>query len=544
MGRGLEGLARVRTTKDFVRPTGRLRVDNEAVAECRELAAEISRPIEELAANNTTVSIERSCLRLVGVDGVEGEGTEAVPIPNRVVDEVRNALGLERGVMLPFFHAVEAGCGNIQTAAEQIARGEVLPTWPEGVDAELAKERALQETGAAVDRVAGAADERSQVIEEVGEASKPWLYLIVATGNIHEDIPQAQAAARNGADVIAVIRSTGQSLLDYVPYGATTDGFAGTFATQENFKLMRAALDEVGTELGRYIRLTNYASGLCMPEIAAMAAMERLDMMLNDCMYGIIFRDINMQRTFVDQHFSRMIHALAGIVINTGEDNYLTTADAVDAAHTVLASQFLNEHLALQAGLPTEQMGLGHAFEVDPDVDDQILLELSHAQLIRECFPNAPLKYMPPTKHMTGNVFQGFLYDGMFNLVGAMTGQDIILLGMMTEGIHTPFLSDRDLALENARYIFGGAARLAGELRFEEGGEVERRAAQVLEECRQMLRKVADIGMFAAIEAGMFADTVRTRDGGKGLEGVVAKTDGYWNPIIDELRMTTGVADG
>jgi beta-lysine 5,6-aminomutase alpha subunit len=187
-------------------------------------------------------------------------------------------------------------------------------------------------------------------------------------------------------------------------------------------------------------------------------------------------------------------------------------------------------------------MGLGHAFEVDPDVEDQILLELAHAQLIRECFPNSPLKYMPPTKHMTGNVFQGFLYDGMFNLIGALTGQDIILLGMMTEGIHTPFLSDRDLALENARYIFGGAARLAGELRFEPGGEVERRGAQVLEECRQMLRKVADIGMFAAIEAGMFADTVRTREGGKGLNGVIEKNDDYWNPVVDLLHEKVGVA--
>lgn len=534
----------MKTKRDFVRPTGRLRVDADVVAECRELAAEISRPIEELARSNTTVSIERSCLRLVGVDGVQSEGTEAVPIPNRVVDEVRNAIGLERGVLLPFFHAVESGCGDIQSAAEQIASGEFTPVQPEGVDAEIAMERARREAQAAVDLIAGAADRRREVIEKVGEANKPWLYLIVATGNIHEDIPQAQAAARNGADVIAVIRSTGQSLLDYVPYGATTDGFAGTFATQENFRLMRAALDEVGAELGRYIRLTNYASGLCMPEIAAMAAMERLDMMLNDCMYGIIFRDINMQRTFVDQHFSRMVHALAGIVINTGEDNYLTTADAVDAAHTVLASQFLNERLALEAGLTEEQMGLGHAFEVDPDVEDQILLELAHAQLIRECFPNSPLKYMPPTKHMTGNVFQGFLYDGMFNLIGALTGQDIILLGMMTEGIHTPFLSDRDLALENARYIFGGAARLAGELRFEPGGQVERRAAQVLEECRQMLRKVADIGMFAAIEAGMFADTVRTSEGGKGLNGVIQKNEDYWNPIVDLLYEKVGVVHG
>ena len=86
------------------------------------------------------------------------------------------------------------------------------------------------------------------------------------------------------------------------------------------------------------MRLTNYASGLCMPEIAALAGLERLDMMLNDSMYGILFRDINPIRTFVDQRFSRQIHARAGIIINTGEDNYLTTADAVEAAHTVTVS--------------------------------------------------------------------------------------------------------------------------------------------------------------------------------------------------------------
>ena len=532
----------MKTDRPFERPIGRLDLDHGVVEECRRLAAEISRPVEELALTHTTVSIERACLRLTGVDGVEGTGVEAEPIPNRVVDAIRRAVGLERGAMIPFFHAVESGCGDIQSTAEEISRGELTPEWPEGTDLEIARERARREAEVAVEMIAGAATGRAERITKTGDSPKPWFYLIVATGNIYEDIPHAQAAAREGADVIAVIRSTGQSLLDYVPYGATEDGFAGTFATQENFRLMRAALDEVGEELGRYIRLTNYASGLCMPEIAAMAAMERLDMMLNDCMYGIIFRDINMQRTFIDQHFSRMIHSLAGIVINTGEDNYLTTADAVDAAHTVLASQFLNERAALAAGLPSEQMGLGHAFEIDPEVPDQILLEIAHAQLIRECFPDSPLKYMPPTKHMTGDIFQGFLLDGMFNMVGAMTGQDIMLLGMLTEGVHTPFLSDRDLALGNANYIFRGAASLAGEVQFLPGGDVDRRAKQVLEETRQMLSKVADIGMFAAIEAGMFADTSRPHDGGKGLDGVVKRDAGYINPITDRLSERVGVA--
>ena len=45
--------------------------------------------------------------------------------------------------------------------------------------------------------------------------------------------------AEAGGDIVAVIRSTAQSLLDYVPYGPTTEGYGGTFATQANFRIMR-----------------------------------------------------------------------------------------------------------------------------------------------------------------------------------------------------------------------------------------------------------------------------------------------------------------
>ena len=67
---------------------------------------------------------------------------------------------------------------------------------------------------------------------------------------------------------------------------------------------------------------------------------------------------------------------------------------------------------------------------------------------------------MPPTKHMTGDVFRGYLLDGFFNLVGAMTGQGILLVGMMTEAVVTPWLSDRDLALQNVRYVLNAAGGL------------------------------------------------------------------------------------
>jgi beta-lysine 5,6-aminomutase alpha subunit len=270
-----------------------------------------------------------------------------------------------------------------------------------------------------------------------------------------------------------------------------------------------------------------------MPEIAALAGMERLDMMLNDCMYGIIFRDINMRRTFIDQRFSRMIHARAGIIINTGEDNYLTTADAVDEAHTVVASQLLNERFGLDAGLAPWQLGLGHAFEIDPQLPDQWLLELAHAQLVRELFPDAPLKYMPPTRHMTGNVFLGYLLDGMFHLTGVLTEQEILLVGMMTEGIHTPFLSDRDLAIENARYMARTARNVAAEWWLPADGRMSARANEVLAQTLALLRRIEDKGLFEAIRGGEFADTSRPPDGGHGLDGVIPIEDGYVNPFLD-----------
>src|SRR5690606_1506258 len=130
-------------------------------------------------------------------------------------------------------------------------------------------------------RIADRRREREEMLARLPMGPAPWLYVIVATGDIMQDVVQAQAAAEQGADIIAVIRTTGQSLLDYVPHGATREGFGGTYATQENFRIMRKALDEVGERLGRYIMLVNYCSGLCMPEIAALGALERLDMMLN-----------------------------------------------------------------------------------------------------------------------------------------------------------------------------------------------------------------------------------------------------------------------
>ncbi len=517
-----------------VHTDARLRLDPAVVGRARSLAARAGEPVVKLTTEHTTVSVERAVLRLAGLSGADAEG---IPWVNRLVDSVRDSCGLDQGIALPVWDALRrSDSPDLTVLAQKAAAGSVEFAIPTGKDAEGALQLARAAAADGISRVDNSRVERERLIARYGDPKPPWIYLIVATGDIYEDVPQAQAAARAGADVIAVIRSTGQSLLDYVPEGATREGYAGTYATQENFRIMRAALDDVSKELGRYVRLTNYASGLCMPEIAALAGLERLDMMLNDSMYGILFRDINPIRTFVDQRFARQIHARAGIIINTGEDNYLTTADAVEAAHTVTVSQLLNEYFAKEAGLSDAQLGLGHAFEINPDLPNSFRLELAHALLARELFPAAPLKWMPPTKHMTGDVFRGYLLDGFFNLVGALTGQGILLVGMMTEAVVTPWLSDRDLALQNVRYVLNAVGDLHEDFHPAPNGFIVQRGHQVLGEAVELLERIVDDTLLAAIADGTFGLMKRPADKGKGLDGVVRKASGYVNPVSEILQ--------
>ena len=499
------------------------------MAYARQLAAGVAADVQRFVDGYTTVAVERTLCRLLGIDGVDAN---SVPLPNVVVDSLKAAGVLGEGALFYVGNAMVVTGKTPMQIAEEIADGKLDITKLE-IRPKAEIDKALEAPmKASVEKIKARRKRREDYIEKIGEGPKPYIYVIVATGNIYEDVVQAEAAARQGADIIAVIRTTGQSLLDYVPYGATTEGFGGTYATQENFRIMRQALDKVGEEVGRYIRLCNYCSGLCMPEIAVMGAFEGLDVMLNDALYGILFRDINMQRTMIDQFFSRVINGFAGVIINTGEDNYLTTADAVEAAHTVLASDIINEQLALIAGLPEEQMGLGHAFEMDPMLENGFLLELAQAQMAREIFPKAPLKYMPPTKFMTGNIFRGHIQDALFNMVGIWTNQGIQLLGMPTEAIHTPFMSDRFLSIENAKYIFNNMKSIGDEVEFKEGGIIRTRAKEVLDKAIELLEKLDKEGLFTALEKGIFADVKRPRNGGKGLDGVTPKGPNYMNPFI------------
>jgi beta-lysine 5,6-aminomutase alpha subunit len=186
--------------------------------------------------------------------------------------------------------------------------------------------------------------------------------------------------------------------------------------------------------------------------------------------------------------------------------------------------------------VPDEQIALGDAFEIDPPVVNGLLLQWAQAQLTRELFPECPVKYMPPTRHMDGNLYRTHACDSLFNLVTIATGQGIQTIGVPTEGIFTPHVHDRVIGLENVNYVFDSARDLGSEIEFRRGGIVQTRAQEVLAGAHELLERIAEIGLFAALGEGVFGDVPRQVDEGRGVEGIVEAHEDYLNPASELMR--------
>ena len=383
-------------------------IDERKVAHCRALAADIADDVQRYIDAHTTR--RRRAHHRCAPTASTGPTTRARRSSTRAVDRYHEAGLLGRGI------ASSSGARSSPGAASRAGRRRAprLRARARPRRGRPGAGRRAREALAAAHR-RGARAHRPRPRRARGAARRS-----VAAGrdaaqvrhrrhrqHLRRRRPGQGRRARAGADIVAVIRATAQSLLDYVPARRDDRGLrrhlrhAGELQDHPRARSTRRP-----SEHGRYIHQTNYSSGLCMAEIAWMAAVERLDMLLNDAMYGILFRDINMCRTFVDQYVSRRFIARAGIVINTGEDNYLTTADAVEKAHTVLASQFINEAFAHARGPPRGADGPRPRLRDRPVARGHASCSRSRRRSSSGRSSTAhPIKWMPPTKHKTGDIF-------------------------------------------------------------------------------------------------------------------------------------------
>ena len=195
----------------------KLNLDRDVIDQCRELAESIVRPIQSYINRHSTVSIERTVLRLLGFDGAyELEAGMPFPMANLIVDK------LERPVLANGVASVIAAIKNKYPRWEQakigekIIRGEIDFKELEDLPQDQITKTLKPWVDSAIRHIDKMRYTRQDKIHDLGSGRSPLKYVIVATGNIYEDVKHALSAARLGADIISYFKSMAKEM--GVPY--------------------------------------------------------------------------------------------------------------------------------------------------------------------------------------------------------------------------------------------------------------------------------------------------------------------------------------
>ena len=171
----------------------RLGLDPTLINRARNAAAHVADDMDGFVAKRSTVAIERTALRLMGIDGVNEDD---IPLPNLVVEAAQDANLLGDGISRVIARAVVATGRDPQVIAEAIADGDLrLDTLPD-VDEATVREIGQDLAEEAAERIAQNVQLRNQRLADSQPRVEPLHYVIVATGNIYEDAVQAVTAAR------------------------------------------------------------------------------------------------------------------------------------------------------------------------------------------------------------------------------------------------------------------------------------------------------------------------------------------------------------
>ena len=97
----------------------KLGIDFKKVTEAKAIAASIAGEVQQFVNRYTTVAVERTLCRLVGIDGVD---THEVPLPNVVVDQLHQNGLLGQGALYFLGNAVLETGLNPGQVAEKMAQ--------------------------------------------------------------------------------------------------------------------------------------------------------------------------------------------------------------------------------------------------------------------------------------------------------------------------------------------------------------------------------------------------------------------------------------
>lgn len=364
----------------------------------------------------------------------------------------------------------------------------------------------------------------------------------IASGRFEDDIRRMRMAAWHGADHIMVIRTAGQSHYDGLIEGSP-EGIGGVPITRKQLRASRKALDIIEDEVGRPINFHSYVSGVAGPDIAVLFAEEGVNGAHQDPQYNVLYRNVNMVRSFVDAAVAKKLMASVDMLQIDGAHNANATArEAWKVMPELMVQHGINSAFSLKAGMKKELISLS---TVPPTATPapEVFLDLPYAVALRELFSGFKMRAQMNTKYMESDPREVTVTHAMNLLISRLTSVDIQSTITPDEGRNVPWHYNNIAGVNTAKQMLIGLDGLTQLVELKKDGVLRETVRELKERAILFLEEiVAAGGYFKAVEQGFFVDSgqyperngdgiARQSDGGIGPDSVYPRDEDYLAPV-------------
>ena len=364
----------------------------------------------------------------------------------------------------------------------------------------------------------------------------------IASGRFEDDIRRMRMAAWHGADHLMVIRTAGQSHYDGLIEG-TPQGIGGVAITRKQVRAQRKALDLIEEEVGRPINYHSYVSGVAGPEMAVMFAEEGVNGAHQDPQYNVLYRNINMVRSYVDAAESKKIMAWADINQIDGAHNANATArDAWKVMPELLVQHGINSLFSEKVGMKPSNISLSTVPPTAAPIPT-MRYDLPYALALRQFFDRYKMRAQMNTKYITSSSREATVTHVMNMLISRLTSADIQSTITPDEGRNVPWHMFNIEACDTAKQSLVGMDGLLEMVELRKDGYLPAKAREIQERAVLYLEEMIQMGgYYEAVERGMFVDSgeyperngdgiPRDIQGGIGAGTVYERAENYMAPV-------------
>ncbi len=364
----------------------------------------------------------------------------------------------------------------------------------------------------------------------------------IASGRFEDDIRRMRMAAWHGADHIMVIRTAGQSHFDGLLEG-TPEGVGGVPISRKQLRATRKALDLIEDEVGRPINFHSYVSGVAGPEVAVLFAEEGIAGAHQDPQYNVLYRNINMVRSFVDAAVAKVVLTWAGILQIDGAHNANATArQAWKVMPELLVQHAVNTCFSEMVGMPRHQIALSTVPPTAPPAP-AVAMDLPYAVALRQLFAGCPMRAQMNTRYIESDTREATVTHVLNVLISRLTRAEIQSTITPDEGRNVPWHHNNVAAVDTGKQALLGLDGLLDMVELKPQGPLGQKKREIIERAVLFLEEIEEIGgYFEAAARGHFVDSghyperngdgiARDPEGGVGAGTVIPRDPDYMAPV-------------